>query len=56
MSESFEVAEPIINGPYDEPAAHWLIEPGRMPKLQGGRREAGYWFRTPTRDDAEQSL
>lgn len=54
MSENFEVAEPILNRPFDEPAHHWLIQPGAMPLKAEGRREAGYWFRTPGKDDAEQ--
>jgi type III restriction enzyme len=56
MSESFEVAEPILNGPFSEPAHHWLIRPGTMPVKAEGRREAGYWFRAPGKDDAEEGL
>ena len=55
MSESFEVAEPILNGPFSEPAHHWLIRPSAMPVKAEGRREAGYWFRTPGKDDADKS-
>ena len=45
--ENFEVATPILNTPFDEPAEHWLIEEGRMPVRMPGRRPAGYYYRTP---------
>ncbi|MFZ0887458.1 MAG: DEAD/DEAH box helicase family protein [Candidatus Binataceae bacterium] len=43
----YEVPEPILNSPYEEPAAHWLIEEGKIPEKRPGRREAGYWYRDP---------
>jgi type III restriction enzyme len=51
MSEAFEVAQPILNVPYDEPGRHWSIEPGRAPELVATRRKAGYFFRDPRGDD-----
>ncbi len=53
----FEVPEPILNGPYDEPANHWLLREGEPPKKEQGRRSAGYWYRDPRsgRDDAGSS-
>jgi type III restriction enzyme len=37
---SFEVAEPILNAPFEAPARHWLIRPGETPELRVGRRPA----------------
>src|SRR6266508_1668841 len=48
---SFEVAEPILNSPYDEPGRHWSLHEGRAPELGDGRRQAGYYFRDPRADD-----
>jgi type III restriction enzyme len=39
----FEVQEPILCGPFDEPAEHWLIEEGRAPSRLSGRRPAWYF-------------
>src|SRR3990172_9447291 len=44
---SYEVEEPILNSPYEEPAEHWHIEEGKMPTIKAGRREAGYFYRDP---------
>ena len=35
---SFEVAEPILNSPYEEPAEHWVIHEGLEPERRQGRR------------------
>ncbi len=43
----FEVPEPILNGPFDEPSEHWLLREGEPPEKRGGRRSAGYWYRDP---------
>lgn len=40
---NFEVEEPILNTPYEEPALHWLIEEGRPPEKKQGRRQAGFF-------------
>jgi type III restriction enzyme len=45
----FEVPTPILNGPFDEPALHWRLEPGEPPEQQPGRRPAGYYYRDPRR-------
>jgi type III restriction enzyme len=45
---SFEVDEPILSSPYEEPSEHWLIEEGRLPERRAGRRSAGYFYRDPT--------
>jgi type III restriction enzyme len=38
---AFEVEEPILNGPFDEPTQYWLIEDGEAPQRVSGRRPAG---------------
>ena len=35
---SFEVAQPILNSPYDEPSRHWFIPEGAPPEERAGRR------------------
>jgi type III restriction enzyme len=49
--ENFEVATPILNTPFDEPAEYWLIEEGRPPVQMQGRRAAGYYYRRPNAPD-----
>lgn len=44
---SYEVAEPILNSPYEEPKLHWHIEEGATPEQKDGRRDAGYFYRDP---------
>ena len=44
---SYEVPEPIINGPFDEPNVHWNIIEGELPELKPGRRPAVYFYRDP---------
>ncbi len=43
----YEVPEPILNSPYEEPAKHWHIEEGCEPDQRSGRRCAGYFYRDP---------
>ena len=43
----YEVPEPILNSPFEEPAWHWNIEEGEEPEKKPGRREAGYFYRDP---------
>lgn len=45
---SFEVDEPILSSPYLEPKEHWVIEEGKLPKREAGRRQAGYFYRDPS--------
>ncbi len=47
MSE-FEVPEPILNSPYDEPREHWILEEGKAAEKGQGRRPAEYFYRPPT--------
>jgi type III restriction enzyme len=44
---NYEVPEPILNSPYDEPGEHWNIEEGASPEKRRGRRPAGYFYRDP---------
>ena len=39
MSE-FEVPEPILNSPFEEPREHWRIQPGEEAVRAPGRRLA----------------
>jgi len=43
----FEVPEPILNSPYEEPKEHWHIVEGELPEKRTGRRPAGYYYRNP---------
>ena len=43
----FEVPEPIICVPYDEPDAHWHIVEGEPIEKRVGRRPARYFYRPP---------
>ena len=43
----YEVPEPIINSPFDEPKQHWHIEEGKDPERRPGRRVAMYFYRDP---------
>jgi type III restriction enzyme len=44
---AFEVEEPILNGPFDEPVEYWQIAEGHAPERKLGRRPAGYFYRDP---------
>ena len=44
---NFEVEEPILNTPYEEPALHWLIEEGWPPEKKQGRRQGRVFYRDP---------
>ncbi|HET8895378.1 MAG TPA: hypothetical protein VFM96_14905, partial [Gaiellaceae bacterium] len=44
---SFEVEQPILNSPFEEPVEHWHIEEGKAPQRAKGRRRAGYFYRDP---------
>jgi type III restriction enzyme len=45
--KNFEVPEPIINTPYDEPKYYWEITEGEPPKKENGRRPSFYYYRPP---------
>jgi len=44
---AYEVEQPILNSPFEEPAEHWLIQEGQTPTRAPGRRQAGYFYRNP---------
>ncbi|MGL4498669.1 MAG: hypothetical protein ACRCU2_06360, partial [Planktothrix sp.] len=35
---TYEVNEPILNSPFDEPSRYWFIREGYEPELRKGRR------------------
>jgi type III restriction enzyme len=43
----FEVPEPILNSPFDEPQAYWDITEGEPPRRVTGRRRPEYVYRPP---------
>ncbi len=45
----YEVPEPIINSPFDEPTSYWHIVEGEQPVRRDGRRPAMYFYRDPKR-------
>ncbi len=50
---AFEVDQPILNSPFEEPTEHWQIEDGTAPKRLPVRRRAGYFYRDPKGPPAE---
>lgn len=44
---NYQVPEPILNTPFAEPEAHWLIREGEEPARLPGRRAAMYYYRDP---------
>ena len=44
---SYEVPEPILNSPYEEPQEYWRLEEGREPERAPGRRPPMYFYRPP---------
>jgi type III restriction enzyme len=48
---SFEVAEPIQNGPFDKPERYWYIAEGEQPQLRLGRRASVVF---PPRDQKKE--
>jgi type III restriction enzyme len=43
----FEVPEPIVSSPYDEPPEHWHLVEGEPPERRAGRRPALYYYTPP---------
>jgi type III restriction enzyme len=48
---SYEVPEPILNGPFDAPGEHWYIREGEAPERRNGRRPALVY---PPRDERRE--
>lgn len=53
---SFEVEEPILSSPFEEPPEHWWIEEGKLPERRPGRRPAGYFYRDPSKPPDESGI
>src|SRR5918911_2829639 len=52
---SYEVPEPILNSPFNEPAEHWNIIEGEEPERLPGRRPSVYFYRDPKASPEEYS-
>ena len=48
MTEAYEVPQPILNSPFEEPTAHWYIREGEAAEQRTGRRPALVY---PPRDE-----
>jgi len=44
---AYEVPDPILNSPFDEPREHWHIAEGEPAERRAGRRPAMYFYRDP---------
>ncbi|MGQ0556725.1 MAG: BPTD_3080 family restriction endonuclease [Nitrospiraceae bacterium] len=44
---AYEVPQPILNSPFEEPKEHWHIVEGEEPEPRPGRRPAMYYYRDP---------
>jgi type III restriction enzyme len=44
---AYEVPEPILNSPFEEPQEYWHIVEGETPNRLPGRRPAMYFYRDP---------
>lgn len=44
---AYEVPQPILNSPFEEPQEHWHIVEGETPEQRAGRRPAMYFYRDP---------
>jgi len=47
----FEVPEPIISSPYEEPPEHWYLAEGEPPDRRSGRRPSVYYYTPPGSSD-----
>ncbi len=52
----FEVPEPIICSPFEEPDRHWHLQEGVAPELRSGRRPAMYFYRRPDEEQGDDSF
>jgi type III restriction enzyme len=46
---AYEVPQPILCSPFDEPLEHWRIVEGEEPRCVPGRRPAMYYYRPPSK-------
>lgn len=49
----YEVPDPILNSPYEEPAAHWYIREGHPPEKRPGRRPSLVYPPSDERSEAK---
>ncbi len=47
---NFEVPNPILSSPYEEPKEHWWVLEGQPAERRPGRRPALYFYREPVQD------
>jgi len=52
---SYEVPEPIISLPFEEPREHWNIIEGEVPERVAGRRKAVYFYRDPKAEPGKRA-
>ncbi len=52
---SYEVPEPILNSPFEEPREHWHISEGELPTKLPGRRTAMYFYKPPAASSETES-
>jgi len=50
---TFEVSDPILNSPFEEPAEHWWLVEGAAPERRKGRRPAMYYYVEPNQEQAD---
>jgi hypothetical protein len=51
---NFEVPNPILSSPFEEPKEHWWILEGEPAERRPGRRPALYFYRDPKRETDER--
>jgi type III restriction enzyme len=51
---NFEVSNPILSSPFEEPKEHWWILEGQSAERREGRRPALYFYRDPKRGSEER--
>src|SRR5258708_2013120 len=51
---NFEVPDPILGSPFEEPKEHWWILEGQPAERRQGRRPALYFYRDPKRETDER--
>jgi len=51
MRANYEVPDPILNSPYEEPQLWWEIREGEEPEKRQGRRAACYYLPEPSASD-----
>ncbi len=52
----FEVSNPILSSPFEEPRSYWQIKEGQEPEEMPGRRPAMYFYRPPPMAAIENSV